>query len=147
MDTGHLKKEQLEGHVELYKMKLDEFCRAEEKFRPKSGLGFSDKKWDEKLQNAFFDRMDENVLRREIKVERMEKEVYDEQYPFKPQVASRKDDDDVDENYDPLAEFLERYESDLDARREKSKAFWSEARQKLEEENHENYHHDLPFKP
>ena len=141
-------KERLQHLVEVYSAKWDEFCRAEDKFKPKDGMGFTNKKWDSKLQDEFFERMEKQQASRESKVEKIEDEVYTQKYPFKPTIHKREEDeiDYDDENYDPVEEFLSRYESDMENRKEKSLNSWGEARWRLEEENAKKYGHDKPFK-
>ena len=139
-------KDRLKHLVDLYTAKWEEFRRAEDKYKPKDGMGFTKKKWDSKLQNEFFQRMEDQQVVREEKVEMIEDEVYTQKYPFKPTIHKRPEDEIDDENYDPIEEFLNRYESDMETRKERSKHDWSESRWKLEAENTKKYGHDKPFK-
>ena len=139
-------KERLQYLVDAFAAKWEEFCKAEDKYKPKDGMGFTNKKWDSKLQDQFFQRMEEQQVSREMKVEKIEDEVYTQQFPFKPTIYKRDEDEIDDENYDPIAEFLNRYESDMETRKEKSINNWSEARWRLEEENAKKYGHDKPFR-
>ena len=148
MHRDHLykEKEKLQYQVDLYQVRWEEFCRAEDKYKPKDGMGFTSKKWDEKLQTEFFMRMEEQAVRREMKVEKIEDENFTQKYTFKP-IIHKRDEDEIDyddENYNPVEEFLTRYSTDLETRREKDMQNWNNIRWKLEEENATKYGHDLP---
>lgn len=75
-------------------------------------------------EQEFFLRLADKLKRRQEKVNKIEQEVYTQKYPFKPTITKMQrygsDSEDEDsEVSDPFEAFLERYEEDLEHRREK----------------------------
>eukprot|EP01031_Cornospumella_fuschlensis_P027877 gene27877-33662_t len=80
-------------------------------------------------EQEFFRRIEEKLTEKEANVKRLERELYDEKYTFKPTVkqyksANQDSDDDISNGYSDdeknvVQAFLHRYEEDMDYRREK----------------------------
>lgn len=97
---------------------------------------------------AFFERMEIKMVKKAEKLRALEKEVYEEKCSFHPTVRRRRvdsdeEDDFSDDDKNVVQAFLQRYEEDMDYRREKMPQKYLEIRHHHRQQQHAE---EKPFK-
>ncbi|RYG68901.1 hypothetical protein EON64_04075 [archaeon] len=122
----------------IIKKAVDEQGKVVEVMVPRSHI------LTEEEEQEFFRRIEEKLLEKDAKLKRLDRELYEEKYSFKPTVKqyksdNRDSDDDAsnaysDDEKNVVQAFLQRYEEDMDYRREKLPQKYLKIRRKFDGE-------------